>query len=103
MAAGISRKVNSLLWGTVFGLAVGLFLAYLVAAMQGKYYFQIMLPGGILGLAVGLATQKFPEKDEQCRASCILKSRPRIRPGSARPRWSGGILLSEWGTGAKRA
>ena len=45
-------------------VAVGLALAYWVAAMQGKYYFEIMLPGGILGLVVGIATQKFPPRKE---------------------------------------
>jgi putative effector of murein hydrolase LrgA (UPF0299 family) len=38
---------------------VGAFLAFLVAYMQGAYYFQIMLPGSILGLIVGFATQKY--------------------------------------------
>lgn len=58
-----SKKVHSLPWGIVFGLAVGLFLAFLVAAMpqpSGKhYYFEIMLPGAIVGLIVGYATQKY--------------------------------------------
>jgi hypothetical protein len=58
-----ARKVNSLPLGIVFGLAVGLFLAFLVAAMpnpEGKhYYWQIMLPGSIVGLLVGYATQKY--------------------------------------------
>src|SRR5215471_15043429 len=59
-----ARKVNSLVWGTVFGLAVGLFLSYLVAAMPNPdlsrhYYVEIMVPGAIVGLIVGLATQKF--------------------------------------------
>jgi len=49
--------------GLLFGLAVGLLLAYAVAAMpdpQGKhYYFEIMLPGGIVGMIVGYATQRF--------------------------------------------
>ena len=58
-----ARKVNSLPLGILFGLAVGLLLAYLVAAMpspEGKhYYFEIMLPGSILGIIVGYATQKF--------------------------------------------
>jgi hypothetical protein len=56
-----SKKVHSLTWGIVFGLAVGLFLAFLVAAMpqpSGKhYYFEIMLPGAIVGAIVGYATQ----------------------------------------------
>ena len=58
-----ARKVHSLPLGIVFGLAVGLLLAWAVAAMPsptGKhYYFEIMLPGSILGILVGYATQKW--------------------------------------------
>jgi hypothetical protein len=56
-----ARKYRSLPLGVIFGLAVGAFLAFLVAYMQGKYYFEIMLPGSILGLIVGFATQKHGE------------------------------------------
>jgi hypothetical protein len=58
-----AKKVRSLPLGILFGLAVGMFLAFLVAAMpnpEGKhYYFQIMLPGSILGAVVGFATQRY--------------------------------------------
>lgn len=58
-----ARKVNSLPAGIVFGLTVGLLLAFAVAAMPsptGKhYYFEIMLPGGLVGLIVGYATQRY--------------------------------------------
>ena len=54
-----ARKVNSLPLGILFGLAVGLLLAFLVAHLQGKYYFEIMLPGGTVGLIAGFATQKY--------------------------------------------
>jgi hypothetical protein len=54
-----AKKVNSLAAGVVFGLAVGAFLAFLIAFMQGKYYFEIMLPGSILGIIVGYATQRY--------------------------------------------
>ncbi len=57
-----AKKVNSLPLGILFGLAVGLLLAYAVAAMpdpSGKhYYWQIMLPGSVLGVIVGYATQR---------------------------------------------
>ena len=59
-----ARKVHSLALGIVFGLGVGLLFAYEVAAMQpgpNHYYFEIMLPGGILGIIVGYATQRFGE------------------------------------------
>lgn len=58
-----AKKVNSLPLGLLFGLGIGLLLAYAVAAMpdpSGKhYYFEIMLPGGIVGMFVGYATQRF--------------------------------------------
>ena len=59
----LAKKVNSLPLGLLFGLGIGLLLAYAVAAMpdpSGKhYYFEIMLPGGIVGMIVGYATQRF--------------------------------------------
>jgi hypothetical protein len=54
-----ARKIQSLALGIVFGLAVGLVLAFGVAQMQHGYYFQIMLPGGMVGLIVGYATQRY--------------------------------------------
>jgi hypothetical protein len=57
-----ARKVNSLALGIFFGLGVGLLLAFAVAAMQSgpnHYYFEIMLPGGIVGTMIGYATQRF--------------------------------------------
>jgi len=68
-----ARKVNSLGLGILFGLAVGMLLAFLVAAMPnpaGKhYYFEIMLPGSILGAVVGFATQRYKGVDVTARAS----------------------------------
>jgi hypothetical protein len=62
-----ARKVNSLPLGIFFGLSVGLLLAYAVAAMQpgpNHYYFEIMLPGGIVGVIIGYATQRFGQGPE---------------------------------------
>jgi hypothetical protein len=54
-----AKKFHSLPLGILFGLAVGAFLAYLIAYMQHGYYFQIILPGSLVGLIVGFATQKY--------------------------------------------
>jgi hypothetical protein len=54
-----AKKFHSLPLGILFGLAVGAFLAYLVALMQGGYYLEIILPGSLVGLIVGIATQKY--------------------------------------------
>jgi putative effector of murein hydrolase LrgA (UPF0299 family) len=43
----------------LFGLAVGALLAFIVAYMQKGYYLEIMLPGSIVGMIVGFATQRF--------------------------------------------
>jgi hypothetical protein len=54
-----ARKVHSLLLGILFGLAVGFVLAFIVAQMQHGYYFEIILPGSIVGIIVGYATQRY--------------------------------------------
>jgi hypothetical protein len=64
LVAGIvARKLNSIPIGIVVGFSVGLALSFLVAFLgdeQGRhFYWQIMLPGSILGMIVGFATQKF--------------------------------------------
>lgn len=60
-----ARRATSLTSTMVFGLGIGLLLAFFVSlaqklAGQPAYYWQIMLPGGILGVIVGYATFKSP-------------------------------------------
>jgi len=62
-----AKWVNSLPLGILFGLAVGLAFAYWVAHMQDaelgrKLYWEIMTPGGLLGIVVGFATQRYRAK-----------------------------------------
>ena len=55
-----AKKFHSLPLGIAFGLAVGALLAFLTAHFAvGGYYFAIMLPGSMVGLIVGFATQKY--------------------------------------------
>jgi len=59
-----ARKVKSLPLGILFGLAIGALLALAIAAMPdaitGKHYYpQIIIPGSLVGLIVGYATQKY--------------------------------------------
>ena len=54
-----ARKVHSFAMGILFGLAVGFVLAFIVAQMQHGYYFEIILPGSIVGIIVGYATQRY--------------------------------------------
>jgi uncharacterized membrane protein len=60
-----AKRSSSMQSTIIFGLGVGLALAFLVCMMQllageNAYYWQIMLPGGILGIIVGYATFKSP-------------------------------------------
>lgn len=59
-----SKKVDHLGLGLLFGLAVGAALAGLVVWMQVSaggpaYVWEIVLPGGVVGLIVGFATQRW--------------------------------------------
>lgn len=58
LIGAFARKVNSLPLGILMGLGVGALLAFAVAHLQGKYYFEIMLPGSLVGVIVGFATQR---------------------------------------------
>jgi hypothetical protein len=63
-AGYFARKVRSVALGILFGFGVGMLLAFGVAAMPSAtgehYYFEIMLPGSLLGAVVGYATQRYP-------------------------------------------
>ena len=62
-----ARRYNSLPLGIAFGTVVGLLLAFAVAAMPAEngqhYYFEIMLPGAIVGMIVGYATFRYGQQD----------------------------------------
>jgi hypothetical protein len=64
VAAGwFARRVNSVPKGIAFGFFVGLLLAFAVAAMPDPsgqhYWWQIMVPGSVLGAVIGWATQQY--------------------------------------------
>jgi len=68
-----ARKVHSLPLGLLFGFGVGLLLAFLVA-MQGDpsghhYYVEIMVPGSIVGLILGFATQRYGKGPKSLNAN----------------------------------
>ena len=54
-----AKRVQSLAWILVFGVLVSGFFAYVVAAMQGKYYLEIITPGALVGLLVGYAAYRY--------------------------------------------
>jgi peptidoglycan/LPS O-acetylase OafA/YrhL len=64
-------RVPSMSKGIIVGLVVGAFLAFLIAAMPneagGHYWWEIMLPGTLVGLIVGYATQRFGRGKVQSR------------------------------------
>jgi cytochrome b subunit of formate dehydrogenase len=70
-------RVRSMALGVLVGLLVAAFFAYLVAAMPQPdgthYYMEIILPGSILGVIVGYATQRWgvgrPQLTEGRRAA----------------------------------
>ena len=62
LIALFERRVKSLALGIVFGVAVGLGLAYLVTlGNPPSYFWKIMLPGGLVGLLVGYTTYRYSD------------------------------------------
>jgi len=64
IAAGwYARRVQSVPKGITFGFVVGLVLAFAIAAIPDPaghhYWWQIMLPGSIVGAVIGWATQTY--------------------------------------------
>jgi len=60
----LARKVNNLGVGVVFGLLVGALLALPIAMNKDPstgqaYFWEILIPGSIVGLIVGYATQRY--------------------------------------------
>lgn len=78
VAAGFfARKVQSVPKGIAFGFAVGLLLAFAVAAgpdpKTGEHYWwQIMIPGSILGGVIGWATQRYGRPAATRRAAAVV-------------------------------
>ena len=74
IAAGwFARKVRNLWAGIAFGLVVGLVLAYAIVALGGgKYFFEIMLPGGLVGAILGFATQQYGRPPARAAAAALM-------------------------------
>jgi hypothetical protein len=54
----VARKTESAAIVVAVGVAVGALFAYLVT-IGGPYFWEIILPGSIVGLIVGFATAKY--------------------------------------------
>ena len=63
LTAFIASRTHKLLPAILAGLGIGLILSFLAATLTPdpdghRYYFQIMLPGAVLGAIVGFSMQK---------------------------------------------
>jgi hypothetical protein len=68
-----ANKVHSVPLGVGFGLLVSGAFAFAIAAMPNKdgghYWWEIMLPGCILGIIVGYATQRYMPRRQPTNAA----------------------------------
>jgi hypothetical protein len=70
-----ATRVRSLALGTLFGLVVGAFFAYLILLMNPGHALNIMLPGSLVGVIVGFAAQKYQADRPAVRGSASPASR----------------------------
>jgi len=54
----VALRTQSMAVGVAVGVAVGAFLAYLVT-IGSPYLWEVVLPGSVVGLIVGIATMKY--------------------------------------------
>jgi uncharacterized protein YndB with AHSA1/START domain len=76
-AGWVARMTNSMALAIATGLAVGLLLSYLAAAVSPDpsghhYYFEIMLPGCILGGIAGFASQRMGNRRAAAAMALLL-------------------------------
>ena len=76
-----ATKVRSLAIGTIFGLIVGAFFAYLILLMNPGHTLNIMLPGSLVGVIVGYAAQNIKDFDQSIRSAVIGSTRAARRAG----------------------
>lgn len=68
----VARRLRSLPLGVVAGLAVGAALSYVITlTAEPGLFWDIMLPGALLGLIVGVATQKCGAATQGQRAGSV--------------------------------
>jgi hypothetical protein len=71
LIGAVARKWRSMPIGLAAGLVLGLLFAWIVAAFPDEsgnhYYAEIMIPGAVLGLIVGFATQRYGRAPEGAR------------------------------------
>ncbi|HUC55146.1 MAG TPA: hypothetical protein VMR90_13930 [Candidatus Cybelea sp.] len=59
----VSRRVHSMLLGILAGIGISAALSLLVILRAGMALFwDIMIPGMLLGMIVGFATERFPKR-----------------------------------------
>jgi hypothetical protein len=60
LAGFIARRVRSVLIGVAAGAAIGFVLSSLAAIGQPEHYWDIVVPGMLVGALVGFITQRYP-------------------------------------------
>ncbi len=72
LAGVIARRWRSTALGVLAGLAIGFILSSIVALGQDGHYFEIVLPGMLVGALAGFATQRSPQQTTGVRAAGVL-------------------------------
>ena len=69
VCGAFARKVHSVGAGVLLGLVLGAALAFAVAQLQHAHYLEIIVPGTIVGIILGFATQRYGAASSAVAAS----------------------------------
>jgi hypothetical protein len=72
LAGVIANWKQSATVGVVAGVAIGFVLSYLVSLSQPDHYWEIVLPGMLVGGIVGFVTQRYPRVSLRRTAMLVL-------------------------------
>ena len=73
LAAGlIARRWHSVIGGVIAGLAIGGVLSTLAALGQPDHYWEIVLPGMLVGSIAGFVTQRYPRRGSRDGQVAVL-------------------------------
>ena len=86
LAAGlVARSRSSMLLRVLTGVIVGFVLSSLAAFGQGDHYFEIVMPGMVLGALVGFVTQRYPHGSVTVRTLAAALALACAAPALAQP------------------
>jgi hypothetical protein len=85
LAGVIANRKQSVPLGVIAGLLIGLVLSAVAAIGQGDHYFEIILPGMLVGAITGFVTQRYSPAGARAATAVVLVAIASVAAGAQQP------------------